>query len=50
MTVTESMRGDPAIVMKKRDEVGKRTEAVNKQWDVYAVTQTFCCETIFNGT
>ena len=35
MTVAESMNGDPAVVIKKMDEVDKRVVEVNKQWDTY---------------
>ena len=35
MTVAESMNGDPAVVIKKMDEVEKRVVDVNKQWETY---------------
>ena len=35
MAVAESMNDYPAVVIKKMDEVDKRTVEVNKQWEAY---------------
>jgi methyl-accepting chemotaxis protein-1 (serine sensor receptor) len=38
MSIVESLNGDPSMVAKRMDEVGKRSQEIQKNWEAYTAT------------